>query len=108
MVPSELEELQECIQVMRSRDRIQDKVELVGVGCHLRRVRGNAYLVSAQSFAILDFARGSGKQHHISAHGVGDFDTHVPQAAETDYSDLLAWACFPMPQRRVSSNPGAQ
>ena len=39
---------------------------------------------------------------------LGEFDAHMAKAAETDDADLLARPHFPVPQRRIGGDAGAQ
>ena len=44
----------------------------------------------------------------MGAHGMGQLDAHVAQAADPDDADLLTRAHFPVAKRRVSGDSGAQ
>ncbi len=44
----------------------------------------------------------------MRAESMGKLHAHVPQAAKSDNSDFLALANFPVPQRRISRDAGAQ
>ena len=44
----------------------------------------------------------------MGAERLGELHAHVAEAAQADDADLLAVADFPMPQRRVGGDAGAE
>ena len=59
-------------------------------------------------FASSDLTRRSGEERDFSSEGVGKFQRHVSEAAESDYADFLTFAHFPFAQRRIGRDPGTQ
>ena len=64
--------------------------------------------MSAQSQTIGDFVGRGREQDDVSAKRTGKFHAHVPQSAQSDDADFLAWANFPMAQRGIGRDAGTQ
>jgi hypothetical protein len=71
------------VEVVRSRDGVEDEVEAVDVLLHGIGVLRYHDLVGAEAQAVLGLARGGGEQHHVGTHGMGQLHGNVPEAAET-------------------------
>jgi hypothetical protein len=96
------------IDVVLRRNGVENEMEAVEVFFHLVLIAGDNDLVRAELQGILRFARRSGEQHHMSAKCVRKFHPHVTQAAQADNSDFFSFADFPMAQRGIGGDAGAQ
>ena len=65
-------------------------------------------MVGAEAQAVLLLLQRLREHGDLRAHGVGDLDGHVPEAAEADDGDLLAGPGAPVSQRGVGGDAGAQ
>src|SRR5208283_5399415 len=75
---------------------------------HLVSVLRDDNLVGSQTLRVFHLARRCCEDHRVRAHCVREFYSHVPEAAETDNTDLLAWANAPVVQRRVRRDARAE
>ena len=41
----------------------------------------------------------------MSTEGVSELNSHVAESTKTDYADLMAWAYFPVAERRPGRDP---
>ena len=96
------------IDVVVSRDGIEDEVEAAGVLCHLVRIAGDDYLVGAKTQSVFLLVGRSGEEDDVSSEGVGELDPHVAQSAEPDDADLLALGDSPVVHGRVRGDSGAE
>ena len=62
----------------------------------------------AKTDRVVFLGRGGGEDHDMCAKGAGELDTHVAEATETHDSNLLARTSFPVAQRRIRGDAGAQ
>ncbi|MCY1384432.1 hypothetical protein D9M69_726870 [compost metagenome] len=62
-------------------------------------VAGGVVLVGAQAEAVFLLLQGLRQDRHLSAHGVGDLDGHVAEAAKAHDGDFLAGTGAPVVQR---------
>src|SRR5579871_3736719 len=83
-------------------------MEAVGMLLHGVGVLRDDHFIGAETLSIGDFARRGGKEHDMRAEVVGKLDAHVAQTAKANDADLAAFADFPVMQRRIGSDTGAQ
>ena len=62
----------------------------------------------AKADRVVFLGRGSGENHDLCAKGAGELHAHVAEATETHDANLLARADFPVAQRRIGGDAGAQ
>ena len=62
----------------------------------------------AKPLRIFFFVGRRGEQHNVRAHRAGQLYAHVSQAAQAHDADFLSLVHFPVAQRRVSCNAGAE
>lgn len=84
------QQVEERIQIVLGRHRVEDEIEAVDVLRHLLRVARNHHFMGAEALGVFYFRRRGGEQHHVRAHRPRQFDAHVPQPAEADDADLFA------------------
>jgi len=65
----------------------------------MRRRLGDDDFVGAEPFGVGDFRFGSGELDDVRAEGVGEFESHVAEAAEADDADFFVGADLPVAQR---------
>ncbi|MNQ38014.1 hypothetical protein D3C85_515750 [compost metagenome] len=65
-------------------------------------------MVGAQAQAVFALRQSLAQHRHFGTHGVGDFHAHVAQATHAQDGDLLARTGFPVVQRRIQGDAGAQ
>ena len=93
---------------MQGGNRIQDEVETAGVLVHLVGVAREDDLMRAKAECVVFLGGRSRENHDVRAKGPGEFNTHVPKTTETDNANFLARANFPMAQRRIGGDAGAE
>ncbi len=89
-------------------DGVDDQVEAPRHRGHLRRIGGDHDMVGAQAARVGFLAGRAAEQRHLGAHGLGQLQPHVAQAAQTDDGHLAAGAHIPVAQRRVGRDARAQ
>ncbi len=77
-------------------------------GGHCLGVLGNQHIVRAQLSRVLSFFRRGGDHRHMRAHGVSELHAHVAEAAKTDDANFLALPDFPVLERRIGGDAGAE
>ena len=87
--------------------RIDNEIEAASVLLHRPLIARQHDFVSAEPLRIRGFARRRGKEHHLRAESVRQFDRHVSESAESNHAHLLSFAHLPMPKRRVGCDPRA-
>ena len=96
-VPSRAQQLQVGVDVDPGADRVDDQVEGAGeVGEGVCVARG-VVVVGAQAQPVFLLLQRLRQHGDLGAHGVGDLDGHVAEAAQADDRDLLAGAGAPVP-----------
>src|SRR6185312_1017916 len=91
-----LEQLEIGIDVVRSRDRVEDEVKAVELTIHLVLVFRNHNFICAQALCVFFLVGRCGEQHNFRSHGVSQLEAHVAEAAQADYAHSLPFADFPM------------
>ena len=95
-------------QVERGRHGVDDEVEVVAHRLQLLLVLGYHELVGPQLLGI-GFFVGRGAEHgYFGTHGSGDFHGHVAQAAQAHHAYAVAGAYFPLFQRGIRGDAGAE
>ena len=84
------------------------KSKLFRVLRHLVGVPGDDDLVRAELLRVGCLAGGRGEENGVSPECVGELDAHVTETAEPDDADFVARTDFPVAQRRVSGDAGAE
>jgi len=64
--------------------------------------------VSAEAERVGGLAGRGGEEDDVGAERTREFDSHVAEAAESDNADFLAGPDFPVTQRRVGGDAGAE
>ena len=96
------------LDVVQGGDRIEDEVETAGVFVHLFGIAREDYLMCAEAECVVNLGGRSRENHHVRTEGPGEFNPHVAEATETHDADFLAWADFPMAQRGIGRDAGAE
>ena len=84
------------------------KSKLAEMFLHLDFVLRDHHFVGAQPQSVFRFVRRRRKQHDVGAEGMGEFDPHVAEAAETHDANFLTFLHLPVAQRRVGGDARAE
>ena len=87
---------------------IEDEVEAAGVPGGPTFFLGQDDFVRAELFRVFYLGWRGGELDRVGSEGVGELERHVAETAEADHADLLAGASFPVLQRRVGGDAGAE
>jgi len=104
----EFEQIEISIYVVFGGNCVEDEVEGAEMLSHLRFVFRDHNLVRTQALGVFRFLRRSCKQHDVGAESVGKFHSHVPEAAESYDSYLLAFFHVPVTERGICGDPCAK
>jgi hypothetical protein len=102
------EQLDVSVDVVFGRYGIENEIETADVFLHLVGIARDHDLVRAEAKGVILLVRRRGKDHDVRSEGMGEFNSHVPESTEADDTDLFPFGDAPMPQGRVSGNPGTQ
>ena len=96
---------QVVIDIMVPRHRVEDQMQRPHRRHHARCLLGDDELVGAHRQGRHPLPRRRGDGHYSVAHGLGQSDAHLAQAADVDNADALAAASgLPGIERRVHSD----
>ena len=96
------------VDVVRIGHGVDDELKLVRHALHLRGIGGNHHVVRAEAFGVRRFAGAAREQGDFCTEGVGEFNRHMAEAAETDDRDFAAFADVPVAQWRPGGDAGAE
>ncbi|MCY1370324.1 hypothetical protein D9M69_574110 [compost metagenome] len=74
---------------MLHRNGVEQEIEVPGRSLHLGIIGGHDHMVRTLATSLFGLARRTGEQGHLGAHGLGELDAHVAQAAHAENPDLV-------------------
>src|SRR5260221_5123837 len=93
------------IKIMLGRYRIDNKVEIIRIFFQYFCIRGQGKLVGSQSFCILFFGGRRAEHGDFGAKGYAQLYGHMPQAAQSEDSELMSSSDLPFLQGRPGRDP---
>ena len=103
-----LEELEIGVDVVFGGDGVENEVEAARVLGHLGGILAEYDFRCAEAETVFDLAGRSREEHDMGSERLRELHCHVAEAAETDNANLLPRADFPMPERGVRRDAGAE
>lgn len=96
------------VQIVLHRNGVEQEIEVTGRGFHLLGVGRHDHMIGALTPTFFGLARRAGEQRHFSAHGLGELDAHVAEAAHAENPDLVTGFDAVVLERRVGGDAGAE
>ena len=93
---------------MLRRNAVENEMQCPRIRFHLLRIGTQNHLIGTQPLGVFGFGGRCGDDHHVSAHGFGEFNAHMSQTTNTYNAHFLARSHLPVFQRRISSDARAQ